>query len=547
MPSTQPFGISCKGGLNTNLNEFEILAAPGSAVQLTNYEVDPDGGYRRINGYTPYGDIRDDVTPADVKVKGLQVYADGVIITGNNKVVFSFKDSNGTVQYIPIDNSTSGNTLSGADYLDATYTSHKIALNYSDQGQGNFTVYNDNVENGRVIICDGVNKPLLITITGSGAFSTRNITVDVITVHHNTAPAVGTVHRGVFVTGGGSSAKNTVYCSAVDDVTNFGSGQEVTTDDEVVGLKSFREDIIVFCKNSIFNLNNVFAPDETTLLPITKNVGCLNAATIQEIGGDLLFLAPDGVRTVAGTARIGDVELSSVSRQIQARITAIAAEVENFTITSCVIRSKSQYRLFYSKDSEFDINSRGIVGTLTPNGFEWSETKGIKSYALTSDFDNSGVEKKYHGDNKGFLFNHDTGNSFYKESSGTLSASDIEAVYRTPNFDFGDLGTNKTLEFIKLSLTPEAVATVRMRVTFNANDENTPQPLEYEFPSTAKGTTFGIGLFGTGLFGTAENNILKKFVQGSGYTVSLKILTTNQESPYTINGFYINYAPSTRR
>ena len=176
MPSTQPFGISCKGGLNTNLNEFEILAAPGSAVQLTNYEVDPDGGYRRINGYTPYGDIRDDVTPADVKVKGLQVYADGVIITGNNKVVFSFKDSNGTVQYIPIDNSTSGNTLSGANYLDATYTSHKIALNYSDQGQGNFTVYNDNVENGRVIICDGVNKPLLITITGSGAFSTRNIT-----------------------------------------------------------------------------------------------------------------------------------------------------------------------------------------------------------------------------------------------------------------------------------------------------------------------------------------------------------------------------------
>ena len=90
MPNTQPFGISCKGGLNTNLNEFEILAAPGSAVVLKNYEVDPDGGYRRINGYVNYGDVRDDTTPVDVKINGLQVYADGVIITAGNKVYFSY-------------------------------------------------------------------------------------------------------------------------------------------------------------------------------------------------------------------------------------------------------------------------------------------------------------------------------------------------------------------------------------------------------------------------------------------------------------------------
>ena len=54
MPSTQPFSVSCKGGLNTNLNEFEILTNPGLATKLRNYEVDPDGGYRRINGYVQY-------------------------------------------------------------------------------------------------------------------------------------------------------------------------------------------------------------------------------------------------------------------------------------------------------------------------------------------------------------------------------------------------------------------------------------------------------------------------------------------------------------
>jgi len=51
---SQPFGLSCRGGLNTNLNQFDMLQQPGFATQLINFEVDPDGGYRRINGYANY-------------------------------------------------------------------------------------------------------------------------------------------------------------------------------------------------------------------------------------------------------------------------------------------------------------------------------------------------------------------------------------------------------------------------------------------------------------------------------------------------------------
>ena len=50
----------------------------------------------------------------------------------------------------------------------------------------------------------------------------------------------------------------------------------------------------------------------------------------------MLFLSPDGIRTVAGTARIGDVELGSVSRQIQSIISDIAAD-SGFIITSGVL------------------------------------------------------------------------------------------------------------------------------------------------------------------------------------------------------------------
>ena len=35
---SQAFGFSCKGGLNTNLNQFELLTTPGAATELKNFE-----------------------------------------------------------------------------------------------------------------------------------------------------------------------------------------------------------------------------------------------------------------------------------------------------------------------------------------------------------------------------------------------------------------------------------------------------------------------------------------------------------------------------
>jgi hypothetical protein len=50
---------------------------------------------------------------------------------------------------------------------------------------------------------------------------------------------------------------------------------------------------------------------------VTRDIGCINGETIQEFAGDLIFLGPDGLRTVAGTAKIGDVELGTISSNVQ--------------------------------------------------------------------------------------------------------------------------------------------------------------------------------------------------------------------------------------
>ena len=83
---SQPWGYSCKGGLNVNLNQLEMLSQPGFATRLRNFEVDPDGGYRRINGFTAFGDTQPNSSEA---VLGMAVYADGIIVCSGTGIFFS--------------------------------------------------------------------------------------------------------------------------------------------------------------------------------------------------------------------------------------------------------------------------------------------------------------------------------------------------------------------------------------------------------------------------------------------------------------------------
>ena len=48
----QPFSFNCEGGLVLNKSTF--IMEPGQALELTNFEPDVEGGYRRINGFEPY-------------------------------------------------------------------------------------------------------------------------------------------------------------------------------------------------------------------------------------------------------------------------------------------------------------------------------------------------------------------------------------------------------------------------------------------------------------------------------------------------------------
>jgi hypothetical protein len=531
---SQPFGISCRGGLNTNLNQLEMLRQPGLATKLRNFEVDPDGGYRRINGFTQFGDTRPN---SDEDVLGISVYGDGVIVCSGTDIHFSIDGST----WIQINKSSVAN--GGDDYT--TFTG-RTTLARTGQGQCSFALFEGaTYDYGELIIADGANKLYSFRMEGTGALTTRTFFAYEITVDGTNGVKYITNHDHHLIAAGVENNLNTVYYSVYNDPDNFtGTGAgSVVISDQIQGIRGFRTDLIVFAKNSIHKLININDPNNIRIDPITENVGCLSGYSIQEIGGDLLFLSPDGIRTVAGTARIGDVELSSVSRQIQSIIGDIANSINTFTIDSCVLRSKSQYRLFYTDKTLGSNVSKGIIGTFTANGFEWAETLGIQAMGLTTGFDVDGIEKAFHGDKDGYIYNHDTGNAFNPEGVETRIVSE----YQTPNFDFGDIGTRKTIKYVRISVSPEGECQPTLRMRFDYEDPNIPQPQDYTLDSIPLPAIFGSAAFGTATFGAANDPMFRQPVEGSGNTISFRIRSEDVKAPYAINGLYIDYMPSGRR
>jgi hypothetical protein len=534
MASSQPYTVACAGGLVKASNQIDLLKTPGVATDLRNFEVSIEGGYRRINGYSRLGSGSAALVSGSADtIHGVIPYGDGVIACASTGIYFS---QDGT-SWLNV--SRSSVDAGGDNY---TAFTGRSTLTRTGQGKISFSLFEGpTYDYGLLIICDGANEPYYFRMEGTGAnINTRTYFSGEVTVTSTKFATHSEIHDKHLIVAGVEDNLSTVFYSTLLDPTTFngtGSGS-ITLSDQIVGIKSFRDELFIFCRNSIFKLQDINGT--AVVIPVAKNIGCLSGYSIQEIGGDLIFLAPDGLRTVAGTARIGDVELGTVSKAIQPIITQLAENVDKYVISSVVIREKSQYRLFYTNTSVINAQQEGIIGTLRPNGFEWSETRGIEVTSIGAGFNNDGVEKYFHGDTDGYVLVHDSGNDF--------NGSDILARYSTPDYDYGDLGTLKTLHYVRVSVSAEGTVTPELQVKYDFGSSDIPQPASnFSFGTINAPAIFAEAVFNTNVFGGTAAPMIRIPVQGSGTSNNFTVITEDTKAPYKINGLYIDFIPSGRR
>jgi hypothetical protein len=339
---------------------------------------------------------------------------------------------------------------------------------------------------------------------------------------------------------GMSSTPQEIVFSAPFNEDDFNSGNgagSIKVDDAVTGLKIFRDNLFIFCRDRIFKVTgNTLAT--FTVSSVSRTLGCLDGFSIQEIGGDLVFLGPDGVRTVQGTARIGDTELGVISKAIQRRFTTIALD----RISSVVIRDKSQYRLFIPETAELEAAAYAVIGVIKANpqgqiGWEWAEIKGIKPSCADSQFVNN-AELVVHGSFDGFVYKQESGNTF--------DGTNIIASYRSADLTLGDAGIRKNMQRINLNYDAEGTVNLALGVKFDFEDPATPQPDDYTLTTQSTQAIYGLSTYGTAVYGSDGFPIIRQSIEGSGFTTVVKIDDTSSNPPITLKGFQLEFTPGTR-
>jgi hypothetical protein len=512
MPYTgmqKPMVVSCSGGLVLNKDVFAMH--PGEALQLQNFEPSIEGGYRRINGTTLYNStIVPEVSASTERVQMSAIFND-IIIAARGGTVYT-----GT---------TSGSWTSRATSKGTTNTYDFDKFNY-----------------------DGNDK--IIIATGEAAAFTLNTSYseDIINATGGgTAPTnpkfVKSFANHMFY-GGMSNATSTLIFSGPYTEDDFDTGAgSIIMGDVITGLKVFRDELFVFCQNSIYKIagtsSSTFAKAE-----VAKGIGTLSHHSIQEIGGDIIFLAADGIRTIAGTARIGDVELGTVSKQVQDRIN----DIEYDNVTSLVIRDKSQYRLFYPKTNGGEASSKGLIAVIKQNpntqqmGFEYADIKGLKVSCCDSDLV-SNTETTVSGGYDGYIYKQDDGNTWTRATTTTT----MDATFRSPDMTMGDPGIRKNMQRVNVNWKPEGVVSASMFVRYNYDDSDTPQPDSFTLETSGSGAVFGSGSYGTAVFGQGDLPITRQGIEGSGFAVALKITDTSSNNSWALRGFELEFTPGGRR
>lgn len=528
--------VQCDGGLVLDRDKFTIMAQPNVARILKNFEVSTGGGYRRINGFTKFGGgSATQPTGGSADILGVHPYALGIVVAVSDDVYYT-EDGISWTQ-INKDTTETGvvvGSLSGLSTLARTsagktrFTLVKGEENHATNPYG--VLY---------IASDGGPKVAHFHITGTGGSRTFHY----VELSTPSAGALVENHAKHLCVVDTTNAPNTVYYSDTNDHDDFigaGSGS-ITVSDIIVGIKSFREDLYVFCKNSIHKVENINDPTTISMTPVTNNLGCITGDSIQEIGGDLIFLGPDGFRNVAGTARIDDVDISTVSNSIQPAIEDFVSGLHNYVVSSVVIREKSQYRLFYIDTAG---TGKGFIGTLKADingqlGLQWSEVDSYPVYSIASHYNNNGNEVVYHGGKDGYIFLHDSGNSF--------NGAAITATYKSPDMHLGDLGMRKTLHYMNVSVENEGAASITVSVNFDFSSTRVVQPAPFSITLTAGGARYGTAVYGTDRYGSGESPLERIPLQGSGHSVSYEFNSSDTNPPYIIHGFHTEVFPSGRK
>ena len=504
------FKVFCQGGLNTSrdvLSQGENQ--PGSAVSLINYEPAVTGGYRKINGFANnYGTVT-----GTGSVLGVCV-ADGI----NDGILACRKPSSGN-NYLHKWNSSS----SAWDAVTTAGSPTMVGVTKVRFSRFNFAT-------PKVVLTDGINP----AATYDGTTYTQ-----ITDTHAPTDPKYSAVFQNHLFLAGDPAHPTKLFFSAPLDETDFHSGNGagvINVGFPIVAIKSFRNELFIFGATNIKKLGGT-ALANFVLQTVTDDLGCLATDSVIEIGGDLLFLSQDGLRPISGTAKIGDVNLETVSKDIQSIFTDIVFDIDLDGLNAVVLRQKTQFRYFFAA-----ADSQGIIGGFrqTPNGlqFEYSQMLGITATCASSGYIGQN-EIVIHGTSAGKVQQQEVGNNF--------DGNPILSVFQTPFFHMQDPEQRKVFYTVATYLRSEGDNSIVMSAVYDYADVETLNPTNFNLSTAGAAAFYNEATYNsTAIFDGNPSPVQRTNISGSGKSASLKYVTNDTSASHSIQGLVITFGVGDR-
>jgi hypothetical protein len=507
----QTFPIEFRGGLISNLSPLQQgTNAVGSATILQNFESSKEGGYSKIKGFDKFSTT---AVPGSGPILALKVISSGRIVVARQNA------SNVTEYYYGT--GTTWTSMGARPLLG---------------GKAKHILYNLDGDD-KVIFVDSNNYP-----------ATYNTSGNTITAITGSTDVLGAENVAVFKDTAFYAKGNNLYFTApftVDDFSAANGAGSINVANEITGLAVFRDQLIVFTTDTIKRITGNTAAD-FNVSPITDRIGCINGDTIQEVGGDIMYLAPDGIRLLSATDRIGDFGLDIASDPIAKDATTFLGSTPNFC--SVLMREKAQYRIFAYIESEQHEAAKGLIATKFvsqgASGISWSTTYGIKAFVADSRYTNT-AESIAFANTDGYVYMLDTGSSF--------DGLPIEAIYESPYMPLSDPQMRKSFYKMTLYAEPTGSMSLDLNVKYDfgtSTNTGVIQPSTQSIESTGTSVfIFGesTSVFNTATYGGELDKVYNTNIIGSGKTIAIRIEDNSTNPTFTLDTALLEFRQNDRQ
>jgi hypothetical protein len=124
----------------------------------------------------------------------------------------------------------------------------------------------------------------------------------------------------------------------------------------------------------------------------------------------------------------------------------------------------------------------------------------------------------------------------------------MEALYRSADLIMGDAGIRKSMQRIITNYRSEGTVNARLLLRYDYDSSSTPQPSAYAFNEGKPTAIYGLSrsTYGKAVYGEGGNPLTRQSVEGSGFAVAIKMNEDSGSSPFTLNGFQLEFTAGGR-